>query len=135
MFGSSNAGPDTIALSDSEANRLLELLESFVSSRKFVEGSYLLIERLFGTGSLYDKELRDIYLSWRRKAGRSRAVATIQWENLLGRIGTWTAGRGNPNVWYRASANPMPLEHFLRMEANWLRRLGYIRVSKRSSWS
>ena len=112
----SNATCDEVPLSDTEAIRLLELLEQFVTSKKFVEGSYL-IERLFGPGALYDGELRDIYLSWRRRAGKSRAVARIQWENLLGRVGIWTTSRGNPDVWYRASANPMPIDHFVRMEA------------------
>jgi hypothetical protein len=112
----SNISRTEIPLSNVEASRLLELLEQFVSSKKFVEGSYL-IERILGGGSLYDKDLRDIYLSWRRRAGRSRAVATIQWENLLGRIGIWTSARGNPNVWYRASARPMSLDHFMRMES------------------
>ena len=112
----SNARRDEVPLSDIEAFQLFELLEQFVSSKKFVEGAYL-IEKLFGGKSLYDKDLRDIYLSGQRRVGRSRAVATIQWENLLGRIGIWTAERGNPNVWYRASANPMPADHFFRMEA------------------
>jgi len=57
------------------------------------------------------------YLSWRRRVGKSRAVATIQWENLLGRVGIWTTSRGNPDIWYRATANPMALDHFVRMEA------------------
>jgi hypothetical protein len=112
----SNSSPGEVPLSNSEAVRLVELLEQFVSSKKFVEGSYL-TEKLFGGDSLYDRDLRDIYLSGRRRVGRSRAVATIQWENLLGRIGIWTTERGNPDLWYRASAQPMPLDHFIRMEA------------------
>jgi hypothetical protein len=112
----SNAAGEQVPLSNAEAVRLLELLDQFVTSKKFVEGSYL-IEKLFGAESLYDSELRDIYLSWRHRVGKSRAVAKIQWENLLGRVGIWTTSRGNPDVWYRASARPMPFDHFVRMEA------------------
>lgn len=104
-----------VPLSYSETKTLLELLEQFVTSKKFQEGAYF-IEKLFSSGSLYDKELRDIYLGWRRRYGKSRAVATIQWENFLGRLGIWTRDRGNPNLWYRASASPMPMKHFLSME-------------------
>ncbi len=114
--GTSNAGLGSVTLTQSEARRLLELLEQFVSSRQFTEGTYL-AEKLFGDGSLYDRTLRDIFLAGRKRVGKSRAVATIQWENLLGRIGIWTPDRDNPNVWYRASARPMPLDHFMRMEA------------------
>lgn len=110
-----NCPVEAVPLSDDEAAELLGLLESFVSSKKFVEGSYF-VERLFSDASLYSGELRDIYLGWRRRFGGSRAVATIQWENLLGRIGLWTPNRENPNVWYRASASPMDFGHFLKME-------------------
>jgi hypothetical protein len=112
---SRNLPAGEVPLSYSETRTLLELLEQFVTSKKFQEGSYF-IEKLFGSANLYDKELRDIYLGWRRRYGKSRAVATIQWENFLGRLGVWTTDRGNPNLWYRASASPMPLEHFFRME-------------------
>jgi hypothetical protein len=110
-----NCPSEAATLSDAEAAELLGLLESFVSSKKFVEGSYF-VEKLFSDDSLYSGELRDIYLSWRRRYGGSRAVATIQWENLLGRVGLWTRDRGNPNLWYRASASPMSIDHFLKME-------------------
>jgi hypothetical protein len=111
----SNRGVDRVPLSAPESSKLLELLEQFVSSRKFQEGSYF-IERLFGSDSLYDNRLRDIYLKWRKWQGRSRSVAWIQWENFLGRLGLWTNKRDNPAVWYRASAQPMDMHHFLRME-------------------
>jgi len=104
-----------VPLSDSENENLLSLLEQFVDSKKFQEGAYF-IEKLFSSESLYDKTLRDIYLFWRRRLGKSRAVAAIQWENFLGRLGLWTNQRGNPNVWYRANAEPMDIQHFLQME-------------------
>jgi len=110
-----NRSIEEVPLSYHESQSLLELLEQFVESRKFQEGSYF-IEKLFSPASLYDKKLRDIYMSWRGRYGKSRSVAYIQWENFLGRVGIWTNQRGNPNVWYRASAQPMPFDHFLRME-------------------
>jgi hypothetical protein len=112
--GRSNFAAGEVPLSTSEANSLLHLLEEFIQSLKFVEGAYL-IEGLFGGRALTDPSLRDIYLKWRRRVGRSRAVATIQWENLLKRVGV-SVGAPNPRIWYRASAVPMPLDHFERME-------------------
>lgn len=104
-----------VALSSQEARELLRLLEQFVTSRNFIEGSHL-TEGLFGDNSLYDGSLRNLYLAGRQRIGKSRAVATVQWENFLGRLGLWTNGRGNPNAWYRASVEPMTFEHFTRME-------------------
>ena len=93
---------------------MLELLEEFVASRKFVESAYL-IEGLFGGTAFSDARLREIYLSWRIRVGRTRVAASVQWEELLRRVGLV---RGPPDlrVWYRASATPMTLVHFKRME-------------------
>lgn len=121
--GFTNVGREEVPLSHVESEELLTLLEQFVTSKKFQEGSFF-IERLFSNDSLYDGRLRDIYLSWRRRYGKSRAVATVQWENFLGRLGLWTVARDNPNVWYRASASPMTMSHFLRMERKLAVRAG-----------
>jgi hypothetical protein len=112
--GQANYPAGEVPLSPAEARQLLRLLEAFVNSRKFVQGSYL-IEKLFGGEAFTDPSLRDIYLSWRRRVGKSRAVATIQWENLLRRIGL-SVGAPNPRIWYRATAEPMPFDHFVKME-------------------
>lgn len=128
--GPTNVARDQVPLSRQESKKLLGLLEQFITSKKFVEGSYF-VEKLFSENSLYDGSLRDIYLGWRRRHGKSRAVATIQWESFLGRLGIWTPRRGNPQAWYRASASPMSIEHFLRMERRLASATGCIRGSRR----
>ena len=109
-----NTARDCTSLSHQEAIELVTLLEEFVSSKKFRESAYL-TESLFGGGSSHNL-LRDLYLKGRRSIGRSRAVAHIQWENLLGRIGILPIHSQSESVWYRASATPMSVEHFLKME-------------------
>jgi hypothetical protein len=110
----SNYGSDHATLSDPEAARLLELLEEFISTKRFKESAYF-IEQL--CSDKYDPiELRHIYLKWRKKYGKSRAVATIQWQNFLARLGAISPFEGADRIWYRASATKMPLDHFLKME-------------------
>jgi hypothetical protein len=102
-------------LSDREAARLLELLEGFVHSKKFQEGGYF-VENLTAGGGRDLKNLREIYLSWRSRHGRSRAVSTVQWENFLARLGIGDESRPQNPVWYQASATPMTFDHFMKME-------------------
>lgn len=104
-----------IPLSYQESARLLDLLEQFVSSRKFRDGSYF-IEKFFGAADREEKQLREIYLAWRRRYGKSRSAASVQWENFVRRIGIWPIDRHRPDVWYRPSAEPMDINHFLAME-------------------
>ena len=112
------AGPNTTSdgthLTQNEAHKLVSLLQEFVASKKFRESAYL-TEGLFGAHP-ENGLLRDLYLKGRRSVGRSRAVAHIQWENLLGRIGIWPTHSRSERVWYQASATPMSMEHFLKME-------------------
>jgi hypothetical protein len=110
----SNKAADAIELSDREAAELLDLLEKFVESRRAVETSYLL-EEMFSGRAFDSRNLRDIYLSWRRFHGKSRALATDQWEMLLSRMGVPTRLYGD-TPWYRNDAQPMDLDYFLKME-------------------
>lgn len=111
----SNAPENHTVMSDGEAIKLLGLLQDFIETKRFKESAYF-VENVFSrTADL--KILREIYLKWRKAYGRSRAVATVQWEELLLRLGaTGPFASGEP-VWYRASAIEMPIPHFLRMES------------------
>jgi hypothetical protein len=109
-----NHPSDHIPLSDAEADTLLCLLEEFVATKRFRESAYF-VEKLF-SDEYNPNQLRDIYLKWRKKYGKSRAVATIQWQNFLARLGAITPFEGANRIWYRASATRMAPEHFLRME-------------------
>lgn len=109
-----NCDADSVELSNSEAAELLELLEQFVESRRFRETAFL-IENLFSGKGFDSRELRDTYLSWRKFHGKSRALATDQWELFLSRLGIAPRHYGD-TPWYRRDAQPMTFEYFLRME-------------------
>lgn len=111
---SSNRSNGSVDLTFSESQELLELLESFLESKRFQESAYLL-EGLFSGGSFHSKNFRDIYLSWRRFHGKSRALATDQWELFLSRLGVAPRFYG-ATPWYRSGAAPMSLGYFLKME-------------------
>ena len=107
-FGS-NFPEDTIPLSDSEAEELAGLLDSLLGSREFLESVYF-IEGLATQGNKNEKNLREIYLSRRKKGGRSRALASRQWSDFQQRAGFIKGTvRGAP-------ARPMSFDHFLKME-------------------
>ncbi len=109
-----NISPHHVVLSDSEATRLLCLMKQFVCSKKFVEGSYL-IEGVFNRSpALNDGILRNIYLSWKKRNGRSRAMATAQWGGFLARLGIRQINPSNP--WHRSPIYQMSFSHFLKME-------------------
>ncbi len=110
----SNRAAGEILLSNSEAIRLIELLEEFVQSRKFREGSYF-ADCLMGEVE-NQRDAREIYLSWRTRYGRTRAVATVQWQDFLMRLGLWRSSDRSPRVWYRPSAVPMDFDYFIKME-------------------
>lgn len=114
VFVDSNCQQDHILLSNQEAGELLELLEQFIESKRFQETAYLL-ESMYSGEGFDSKSLRNIYLSWRKFHGKSRALATDQWELLLSRLGH-APRRYGAQPWYRKQAMPMSLDHFIRME-------------------
>lgn len=81
-----NLPPDGFVLTNSEAERLLELLEEFSTSRKFLESAFF-VENLSKGAKRPDDQLREIYLSWRKRHGRSRALASAHWREFLNRLG------------------------------------------------
>ena len=86
VLDGSNIQIDVVPLSPVEGCKLLELLEKLVNSRRFRETAYF-VEGL----SKYDDsdhfDLREIFLSWRKKRGRSRAMSSTHWRAFLNRIG------------------------------------------------
>lgn len=109
---------DAIALSPSEARRLLELLEQFAKSKIFLEGSYF-AEGLAAGDALTDDRLRGIYISWRSRRGRTNVLSGQRWREFVLRAGfdfsedAWMW----PHSLQRSPIKPMRLEHFLKMEA------------------
>ncbi len=103
----SNAPRDKILLSDTEAEELVQLLEKFLESRWFQESAYFVESLTRLDEAVVAKEL---FLSNRQHRGRSRALASIHWEDFRRRFGK--APVWNPHV----SATAMPFEHFRKME-------------------
>ncbi len=104
----SNLSGDQIALSDIEAEELLQLLEQLVSSGEFKRACHF-VEELTAPQQNF-RPLREIYLSARKQLGRSRAVASFHWSDFLTRLGIRA-----PDAWYVRST-PMSLDHFHGME-------------------
>lgn len=114
---SSNTPRDAITLSPNEARRLLELLEEFINSKLFLEGSYF-AEGIANNNHQNNDRLREIYLSWRSRRGHSRISSGYVWREFLHRAG-FNSGQDG---WYlnggmrRSPVKPMSLEHFVEME-------------------
>ena len=84
-LGDNVAAGQEVVLSNGEARELVRLLEEFSASRRFVDGSYF-TEMLFSERLIDDEPAREIYLSSRKKRGRSRALASTHWQEFLVRI-------------------------------------------------
>lgn len=120
----SNLSIDEVPLSPSEAERLLYLLEEFISSRRFLEGSYFAEGVANGDGHTDDR-LKEIYLSWRTRTGRTRVASTYAWNEFVLRAGF----NSSMNAWMwprsgRSPVRPMSLAHFVQMERKLVNAVG-----------
>lgn len=104
-----------IVLSNAEASELIELLEEFASSKRFVDGSYFIEEMFSGAGS-EDPVTREIYLKWRKRNGRSRVMASSHWQEFLVRLGISNNHGGYLAGGYVIQARRMTINKFLNME-------------------
>ncbi len=101
-------------MSNKEADTLVTLLEEFASSKKFIESAYF-VEKITQLNTNNDSDIREIFLSWRKFYGRSRAMSSTHWHNFLRRIGK----SGMPYGYVRGmSSSPyeMSYDHFRNME-------------------
>jgi hypothetical protein len=119
-----NFGPNEVPLSPAEAERLLHLLEQFVSSRRFLEGAYFTEGMANGNGHS-DERLKEIYLSWRTRTGRTRVASTYTWNEFVLRLGF----NSSKNAWMwprsgRFPVRPMALAHFVKMEKRLIDTVG-----------
>jgi hypothetical protein len=118
-----NLSPGETALSDEEAYRLVELLDELQSSRKFIEGSYF-VEKITMGVNKPDSDLREIFLSWRKHYGRSRALSSGHWRNFLHRLGIENYASsylvGDPFI----QGKQMSYEYFREMERTLLSQRG-----------
>ncbi len=107
----SNIPKHDIILSSEERVELSQLAEKAFSQRDFFI-SLSFIDGLIGRNRYSQEELREIFLSERKKRGYSRAVASSQWHQFVTRLGM---NKGDLSTLIRA-AKRMPFEHFYRME-------------------
>ena len=114
--GGANLHHDSAPLSASQAERLLNLLEQFIESKRFIEGSYF-AEGVANGHGWEDRRLKEIYLSWRKRLGLTRVASTYTWNEFVVRAGFFTG----TEAWMyprpaRSPTRPMPLHHFMAME-------------------
>ena len=119
----SNLPDNETVLSDRQAALLIELLEEFANSKKFLESSYF-VEQLSKGQARPDAELKEIFLSWHRHYGRARILSSAHWYEFLNRLGL-----ENFNGGYLAGSTfirgrQMPYEHFRKMESLLLQQPG-----------
>ena len=120
--GLTNLPSDGAILSEREAGMLLQLLEEFAGSKKFVESAYF-VERITQGDLETDSDLREIFLSWRKFYGRSRAMASTHWFDFTRRLGRTQSKLGYIRGLTKAP-RAMPYSHFREMERLLLKRSG-----------
>lgn len=113
----SNLPSNMVTLTDSEADELASSLEKLVNSRDFMETCYF-VEGLTLQGTRNDPGIREIYLSARKRRGRSRAMASMHWSEFLVRLGLYKKAP------WSVRCTPMDIEYFQRMEERLLAASG-----------
>ena len=108
-----NHSVNEIPLSDSEANRLIELLDELVTSKKFLESCYF-VEELSRGQSADFSGLREIFKLWRGRTGRNKSMSWLHWNEFLRRY----CAEINPERSLHLPKLPeMDFRYFLRMES------------------
>ena len=113
----SNLPAGMVTLTDGEANELIARIEDLVNSRDFLEASYF-VEGLTIPGVEEEARVREIYLSARRRRGRTRVLASTHWSEFQVRLGI------TRNVVRGTRAEPMSFEYFREMEKRLLLAAG-----------
>jgi len=111
----SNLPPGEIGLSLSEEAELASRLEEFVGSQRFaLAGAF--IENVTSTKYEDEQRAKEIFLSERRRRGRTRAMSGALWADLRFRLGIGTSGS--------VGTQPMSIGYFERMERRLLLAAG-----------
>jgi hypothetical protein len=112
-----NLPSDRVSLTNDEAAELVASLEQFVNSREFLEAASF-VEGITSPDPHEEKRTREIYLSVRKRKGRSRALASTHWAEFRIRLGMSNQGARN------ARAMPMEFDYFRHMERDLLLAAG-----------
>jgi hypothetical protein len=106
----SNLPLRSIALSDAEAEELLRRITQLLSSKEFLEAAHF-VEALTLGGGAEEAHARELYLSNRKRRGRSRAMASTHWLEFRARLGL-----SSSNLKFSHYTLPMSLDQFQEME-------------------
>jgi hypothetical protein len=107
-----NYRQDDVPLSDSEARRLIELLDELISSKKFIESAYF-VEEITKGSDADDRRLREIFSYWRSRTGRAKSMTWLHWNEFLRRF---SASNRIQHYSRPPISNEMTFEYFFRME-------------------
>lgn len=109
---SDNIPSESIPISDSEAEELVGLLQQLLESREFIEKAYF-VEQISDQSKFDDGSLKEIFLSYRKKFGRTRVASSHRWLDFQHRIGFGKEIAG------MLLFPPMDFDYFLNMEPNY----------------
>jgi len=115
----SNKDSGAIVLSEAERYELFTLLGEVLQDRSLIVG-LAFVDGIVGANELTEEQLREIYLSERKRAGKTRALASKQWADFLTRM-------GRQSGWSRwgVASFPMRYEYFLEMEQRLFGRMKF----------
>src|SRR5882672_5100196 len=113
----SNRDVNSVMLTDGEAREIIELLNRIVESEEFQLRSFF-VEGMTLPGAEESRVLREIFLSERKRRGRTRTLASVRWGEFQFRLGIIK----DPIKGGRA--RPMGQEHFIAMERQLLGAAG-----------
>ena len=119
MGDNTNRRHDLISLSPDETKEFLALLTELIEDKSIIV-SLSFVDGLAGLGNPTESQLREIYLSERKRRGRTRALASKQWADFWARL-------GRQSGWSRwgIATEKMSYEHFLDMERRLFRALKF----------
>lgn len=106
-----------IVLSQQQYAELIPLLEQYISQSK-IQQAHTFVEIIGGLQEGEEENAREIYLSLRKRHGRSRAMSSMHWSNFQMRLGLrWRLTRAS-------FSERMKFKYFVEMERrllNWLK--------------
>jgi len=108
---SHNAPMSEVIFSPRESTHLEECANRVLEDRNLFYSLYF-VEKLFSDTAVSEEELREIYLTQRKRFGYDRALSSARWHEYVTRLGM---RKGSLSTYLRG-AEQMTFEHFIRME-------------------
>lgn len=112
-----NVPIESLELSVAEIDKLALMIGELLDSKEFVEASYF-VEEIAASENMDERSVKEIYLSARKRRGRSRAMSSKHWDEFQIRLGV----RRKDRVYW--AENPMSTKYFMEMEQKLFEFLG-----------